>query len=148
MASFHGRSVSWQASCGHMREQPCTPIETYLASSWHPSALVAGDFPWPTSLLESMPHISVPRSDNLVNLRAASSTCYCSRTLPAGRGHGILQYLCCCQPVPGSRYSCLGLFVLVAKPPASAHLSEVQVQQTWLSFLELSESQRKCQCSV
>lgn len=102
-------------------------------------------FPWPASLLEGMPHISGPRSDNLVNLRAASSTCYCSGTLPTGSGHGILQ----CLLLSGRpRYSCWWPFVLVAKPPAPAHLSEAQAQQAWLSFPELSESQRKCQCAV
>lgn len=126
-------------------ERPKHSIETCLVSSWQPSALVWVAFPWPASLLEGMTHISVPRSDNLANLRAASSTRCCSRTLPAERGRGFLQRLCCCRP---SRYSCLVLFVLVAKPPASAHLSEVQVQQAWLSFPDLSESQRKCQCYV
>ena len=59
-------------------------------------------FPWPASPSEGMPHISGPRSDNLVNLRAAASTCSCARTLPAGRGRGILQCLCCCWAVPGT----------------------------------------------
>lgn len=111
--------------------QPGTPWKRIL-----PLWLVA--FPWPASLLEGMPHISVPRSDNLVNLGAEPSTCSCSGTLPAGRG--LLS--------GSSRYSCLVLFVPVAKPPASAPLSGVQVQQAWLSFLELCESQRHCQCRV
>lgn len=65
-------------------------------------------FPWPASLLEGMLHISGPRSDNPVNLRTASSTCYCSKTLPTGSGHGILQCLCCFQAVPGTAvWSCL-----------------------------------------
>lgn len=101
-------------------------------------------FPWPASLWRVC-HMSVPRSDNLVNLRAASSTCYCSRTCQLG----VAVASCSVSALSGwPRYSCLGLFVLVAKPPASAHLSEVQVQQAWLSFPELSESQRKCRCSV
>lgn len=37
-------------------------------------------------------------------------------------GHLLVSLL----PSGCSRYSCLGLFVLVAKPPALNHLSEVQ----------------------
>lgn len=97
-------------------ERPKHSIETCLVSSWQPSALVWVAFPWPASLLEGMTHISVPRSDNLANLRAASSTRCCSRTLPAERGRGFLQRLCCCRPLPGTAVWCCLSWLLSPQP--------------------------------
>lgn len=96
-----------------------------------------------------VPHVPVPRSDNLVNLRAAAGTCSCSPTLPAGSGHGVLQCLCRCRAVPGTAvWCCLSWLLSPPPPPPPARLSEVQVQRAWLSLLEPSESQGKCQYSV
>lgn len=69
---------------------------------------VADGFSQANLPLEGIAHIVGPRSGNLVNLRAGSSTCCCLRTLPAGRGCDILQSLYCSQAIPGTAvWGCL-----------------------------------------
>jgi len=63
-------------------EQPL--METRPAGSWHPSALVAGGFSLARLPVEGMPYVSVPRSDNLVNLRAAATPALVHRPCQLG----------------------------------------------------------------
>jgi hypothetical protein len=118
LAGFQGGSGIWHAPWGHMKKQhshrnmPCFIVASLI--------LVAGGFSLAYLPLEGMPHILVPRSDSLINFRAGSSTCYCSRMLLAGRHLAVFLLLS-----GYSRYSCLWLFVLVSKPPSPAPLWEV-----------------------
>lgn len=91
-------------------------METHPAGSRHPSALVAGGFSLARLPCEGMPYVSAPRSDNLVNLRAAASTCSCAQTLPACRGRGILC-LCRCRAAPGTAVWCCLSRLLSPRPP-------------------------------
>lgn len=96
-------------------EQPL--METHPAGSRRPSALVAGGSSLARLPVEGMPYVSVPRSDNLVNLWAAASTCSCVQTLPAWRGHGILWCLCHCRAAPGTAVWCCLSRLLSPQPP-------------------------------
>lgn len=73
-------------------------------------------FPGPPPFWRVCHTSQAQRLINLVNLRAASSPCYCSGTLPTGSGPGILQCLCFCQAVPGTAvWGCL--FWLLSPQP-------------------------------
>lgn len=134
---------SWQALCGHVKSsrswKPVLPAHGIPRPWWRVA------FPWPASLWRVC-HTS--QSQGLITWLIFGQRPHlllCTDLASLERPWHLVVSL----PLSGcSRYSCLVLFVLVAKPPASTHLSEAQVQRAWLSFLELSERQRKCQCSV
>lgn len=81
-----------------------------------------------------VPHVPVPRSDNLVNLRAAAGTCSCSPTLPAGSGHGVLQCLCRCRAVPGTAVWCCLSWLLSPPPPRRPRLVCQKCKYSELGF--------------
>ena len=117
MTSFRGGSIGWQALCGHVKSSRALSWKHILPAHGIPWPWWRVAFPWPASLVEGMPYISVPRSDNLVNLQAAASTCSCAQTLPACRGHGILWCLRRCRAAPGTAVWCCLSRLLSPQPP-------------------------------
>lgn len=142
LAGFHRGSDGWQAPCGHMRGQHALPEKHILHRHGIPQPWCG----WPFSGLPPFGGHATYQSQGLI-------TCLISGQRPAPAAtHELASWerpwqLAVCLLSGCLTYSCLGLFVLVAKPPASAHLSEVQVQRAWLSLLELPESQRNARAA-
>lgn len=125
-----GRRAPWPHARAATHSQKRVSPHHGIVRPWWQVAV-----PWPASLVEGMPHISGPRSANLVNLRAASRTCQLgvaaaacgvSAAVRLSQVWGCLSWLLSPQPLP-------------VRSVSTASLE---------SFRELSESQRTCHCHV